>query len=346
MNDSSVEEVSLTAAKKVLVGWWDYLLSKWLWIGLTGLVFGVAGIFYAYSKKPVYTAELAFAAESGKAAMGGYAGLAAQFGLEMGGSNAFEGDNLIYLLKSRNLIDRTFLTPVNVDGKKQLLVEYYILTKLEGSKKKSPYSVTFSPDQQPGNRLRDSLMKSFHQEVTGALNIFRVDRRIDLIVVQLQSEDEVFAKIFVENLTNNAIQYFVDYRSKKARQNVAILQRQTDSIRRLITGGITSIAVSNDLNVNPLRQVSQVGAQRKGIDVQVNSALYTDLAKNLQASGIVMRQETPFIQIVDTPILPLDKKKAGKAKSGIIFAIMGGFLSLAFFIIKRMIKNNRKPQAV
>jgi uncharacterized protein involved in exopolysaccharide biosynthesis len=59
-----------------------------------------------------------------------------------------------------------------------------------------------------------------------------------------------------------------------------------------------------------------------------------------------MRQETPFIQIVDTPILPLDKKKAGKAKSGIIFAIMGGFLSLAFFIIKRVIKNNRKPQAV
>jgi hypothetical protein len=258
----------------------------------------------------------------------------------MGGSSAFEGDNLIYLLKSRKLIDRTFLTPVEINGKTQLIVQYYLSTKGDGNNKPK-YPVSFTSDQQPGNRVRDSLMKTFHQEVTGALNIFRVDRRIDLILVRLQSPDELFAKIFVENLTNNAIQYFVDYRSKKARQNVAILQRQTDSIRRLITGGITSIAVTNDLNVNPLRQVSQVGAQRKGIDVQVNSALYTDLAKNLQASGMVMRQETPFIQIVDSPILPLEKQRLGKAKSALVFAFIGGFLAVAFFVVLRLIRNYR-----
>ncbi len=62
---------------------------------------------------------------------------------------------------------------------------------------------------------------------------------------------------------------------------MALLQRQTDSVKNLLTGNITSIAVSNDLNVNPLKQVMRTGVQRKQVDMQVNGTLYGELAKNL-----------------------------------------------------------------
>jgi len=342
MSETKVSEVSLTEAKSLLSGWWEYLVSKWIWIALSSIIFGVLGVLYAHNKKPLYTAEITFAAESGRGSMGGYAALASQFGLDLGGGSAFEGDNLIYLLKSRRLIDNTFLTRLEIEGKPQLIIEYFIKTRLEKNAQ-NPYSkISFSADQKTGNRVRDSIMKSFHAEVRSTLNIFRVDRRIDIIYVSITDKDELFAKIFTETLVNNAIRYYEDYKTKKSKRNVAILQKQSDSIRRLISGGITSIAATNDLNINPMRQITQTGVQRKGIDVQVNSALYGDLAKSLQASNMVMRQETPFIQIVDYPILPLDKKKLGKAKGGLIFAFIGNFLAALFFVIKRMIQRNRQ----
>ena len=78
-----------------------YLLTKWLLIFLVALLAGLTGILYAWLKKPIYTAELVFSSETGgNGGLGGYAGLAAQFGLDLGvsGGGAFEGDNLIELL--------------------------------------------------------------------------------------------------------------------------------------------------------------------------------------------------------------------------------------------------------
>lgn len=338
--ESTVEQITLVQAKNRLNNWWKYILSKWIWIGLAGILFGLGGIYYASIQKPVYIAELTFAAESDKGG-GGYASLASQFGIEMGGG-AFEGENLIELLKSRLLIDKTFLTEVQVNGKRQLLIEYYIDYLTDGNKQDTTFSrVTFSADQKPGYRLRDSMMKVFYFHITkGALGINKIDKRLDIISAKLYHRDERFAKLFIETLTNNAIQYYVDYKIKKAKQNVEILQRQTDSLRRLISGGIISIAQSNDLNINPTKQVLRTNVQRRGVDVQVNTALYSELVTNLEASRIAMRKETPFIQIIDSPILPLEKNKLGRLKTGLIFAFAGGFLTFLFFILIRLFKKS------
>ncbi|MEJ7682727.1 MAG: hypothetical protein WKG06_33685 [Segetibacter sp.] len=69
------------------------------------------------------------------------------------------------------------------------------------------------------------------------------------------------------------------------------MQRQTDSVRNLVSGNIVSIASENDLNINPLRQLPKANIQRKGIDVQVNTALYGELVKNLELSRMALRRK-------------------------------------------------------
>ena len=164
-------------------------------------------------------------------------------------------------------------------------------------------AIVFAENQKPGIRRRDSVMKAFFGEMMTAINIGRIDRKTDIILASLKSEDEIFAQVFLEQLANNAIQYYKDFKTSKSIQSVAIHQRQTDSVLRLISGGIVSIAISNDLNINPMKQVMKIGSQRRGVDLEVNKALYMELAKNLELSKMAMRKETPFIQIIDTPIL-------------------------------------------
>jgi hypothetical protein len=59
--------------------------------------------------------------------LGAYAGIAAQFGIDLGssGHGAFEGENFIEFLKSRLLIEQTLRKKYNENDTK-LFIDYYL----------------------------------------------------------------------------------------------------------------------------------------------------------------------------------------------------------------------------
>jgi uncharacterized protein involved in exopolysaccharide biosynthesis len=122
--------------------------------------------------------------------------------------------------------------------------------------------------------------------------------------------------------------------------NMAILQKQTDSIRGELNSAITGVAVSNDntFNLNPALNVRRAPTARRQVDVQANTAILTELVKQTEMAKVTLRKETPLIQILDSPIFPLKKDKVGKLK-GIVFGgfIAWFFLSL-FLIAKKLIE--------
>lgn len=194
----------------------------------------------------------------------------------------------------------------------------------------------FTSENQLRSRKEDSVLQKICLSISKSLQIEKVDKKSDIISVQYRSGNELFAKIFVEELVNNVISYYIDYKVKKTKQNVTILQRQADSVRNLINGNIVDIAVSSDLNVNPTRQIVRTGIQRKQVDAQVNGALYTELVKNLELSKLSLRKETPLVQIIDSPMLPLEKKKKGRLLTGIVFGFLGCFLTLCYYASKKI----------
>ena len=122
--------------------------------------------------------------------------------------------------------------------------------------------------------------------------------------------------------------------------NMDILERQTDSIRRELNGAITGVAVANDntFGLNPAMNVRRAPSARRQVDVQANTAILTELVKQTELSKVTLRKETPLIQIIDAPILPLAKEKVGMAK-GVFFGFFTGFiLSLCLMIAKRYLQ--------
>lgn len=53
---------------------------------------------------------------------------------------------------------------------------------------------------------------------------------------------------------------------------------------------------------------------------------------------VTLRKETPLIQVIDRPILPLPKEKFGKAKGIFIGGILAGFLTVLGLIVRRIFK--------
>ena len=101
--------------------------SKWKVIFIVSFLFAALGVLYAMNNQENYKAELNFVIEDNSNSGGGlgkYAGLANQFGFDLGlgSSTAFSEGNVLELLKSRRVVEEALLSKVNINGNHELLI--------------------------------------------------------------------------------------------------------------------------------------------------------------------------------------------------------------------------------
>jgi hypothetical protein len=343
------EEISLKGLLQKIKEWYNYLLSQWKIIVLAGIIGAALGLMYSVSKKPVYTATLSFALEDEKpgGGLGSALGLASSFGLDLGGGggSVFTGSNLTELFKSRSMVEQTLLSPVFYNGKVISLAEMYIQNKgwREDWNDSSNYkSIQFLPnaDRKNYTRVHDSILGKIYDDLSNtALSVGQKDKKIAIINIDVVSTSELFSKYFTEALVKEVSDFYIETKSKKSRENMNILERQTDSIRRELNGAITGVAVANDntFGLNPAMNVRRAPSARRQVDVQANTAILMELVKQSELAKVTLRKETPLIQVIDQPILPLKKYKFGKVKGLLFGGFLAGFLVVVLIISKRLL---------
>jgi hypothetical protein len=344
------DEITLKELLLKTKEWYTYLLSQWKTIALAGSIGALLGLGYSFYKKPIYTATLTYAVEDGKASggLGGALGLASSFGLDLGGSSggAFSGSNLMELFKSRAMVEETILAPVTLNNKTISLAEMYIQDKKWREKweeKPALKSIAFLPntDRAKFTRAQDSIFGVIYSDLSkNALVVEQKDKKVAIGTITMKGTNEYFAQQFTLALTNTVIDFYIETKSKRAKENMDILVRQTDSIRGELNGAITGVAVANDntFGLNPALNVKRVPSARRQVDVQANTAILTEIVKQAELAKVTLRKETPLIQVIDQPILPLPKEKFGKAKGILLGGILAGFLTILGLIIRRIFK--------
>jgi hypothetical protein len=351
MNEKDTnDEISLKELIEKGREWFSYLLSQWKVIVLVGIVGAGLGLAYSFSKKPVYTASLSFALEDekGGGGLGSALGLASSLGLDLGGGGGsiFTGSNLTELFKSRAMVEQTLLSPVIIDGKAISLAEMYIQNngwRDQWNENPKFKAIQFLPDTKRKyfTRVHDSILGVMYQDLSKTgLVVGQKDKKIAIITIDVSSTNELFSKYFTEALVKEVSDFYVMTKSKKARENMDILERQTDSIRGALNGAITGVAVANDntFGLNPAMNVRRAPSARRQVDVQANTAILTELVKQTELAKVTLRKETPLIQVIDRPILPLQKEKFGKAKGIVLGGFLAGFLVVLVLIVRRFLK--------
>ena len=339
------DEISLKDLILKLKDWYHYLLSKWKIILIAGIIGGILGFTYAYFQKPVYTAETTFVLEEGDGGggLGAYAGLASMAGLDIGGGGGgiFQGDNILQLYKSRKMIQEALLSADTFNNKAQLLIDRYIaFNKLREGWEKKPklVNITFQGNLATFTRLQDSIITGIVSDINNNyLEVAKPDKKLSIISVKVKAKDEAFAKAFADRIVRTVNDFYVNTKTKKSAENLAILQFQADSIKRVLNYSISGVAAAIDANPNsnPAFQALRVPSQRKQIDVQANGAAYQEVVKNLEIAKITFRKEKPLIQVIDEPVFPLYNERFGKAKGIILGGIIFGFFSVLYLLIKK-----------
>ncbi|MXO05996.1 Wzz/FepE/Etk N-terminal domain-containing protein [Flavobacterium sp. HBTb2-11-1] len=348
---TEIEKDEISLKDLLLKGkeWFSYLLSKWKIIMFAGMIGAIIGLTYSIFKKPVYTATLSFALEDDKSGggLGGALGLASSFGLDLGGSGGgiFTGSNLTELFKSRRMVEKTLLSPVKLNGKEISLAEMYIQNnewRKDWIEKPFLSNIQFLPNEnrEKFTRIQDSILGVMYYNLSKTgLSVLQKDKKVSIITIDVSSTNELFAKFFCEALARQVGKFYVETKSKKARLNMDILEHQVDSIRRELNGAITGVAIANDntFNLNPALNVRRAPSARRQVDVQANTAILTELIKQSELAKVTLRKETPLIQVIDRPILPLAKERLGKLKGFIFGGSLCAFLGIIFLLFKRFL---------
>lgn len=163
------------------------------------------------------------------------------------------------------------------------------------------------------------------------------DRKLGFFELNVTMRDELLAERFSKRLLKSAIDFFIETRTRRLATNVARLQGKADTLERVLNRKTYSAAASGKLllDLNPVYTAPDAVAEISSRDKAVQSAIYAEVMKNLEISRTALIQETPTVQVVDEPELPLKANKIVWALAVLAGMIAGTFAGLlATFIFK------------
>lgn len=345
-DEISLKELILNTRK-----WVRYVFSKWKVILAFLIIGAIAGYLYAKAKVTLYRAESTFVLDEGKSNGSALSGLAF-LGMDMENASAglfSSAKNIIWLYKSKLMLHQTLLTPVPYKGKQQLLIDIFLqengIKEKVIDKEPSLKNLRFTEHMEV-----DSLDKNQSSIMLSCIGLLKEDKYLDvsetskaenLITVTFKSKDEAFSKLFTEMLVNNVNQYYISTKTKKTQEEIKVLERKADSARMMLNTSMYQVASSTEAvpYANPLKTTLRVAPEQKRVDVQALSAMYIELAKNLETRRMALAQETPLIQIIDAPAYPLEVLQASGTKFAIIGAFLFAFVTTAVIILRKWYLN-------
>jgi uncharacterized protein involved in exopolysaccharide biosynthesis len=305
------------------------------------LITSALGLLYGKLQPSTFKATSTFIVEdkSGKGG-GGLSGLASQFGIDVGGltgggAGLFDGDNILEIIKSRAIIEKVLLTKMDepASSKGQTIADYYIqindLASAFESKNINVKSLNFAGLTEGAKHTvkQDSILYILYSRINKNLNVEKKNKKSTIITLEVVSGDQVFSKVFAEEVLKQTSDLYIDIKTGNLSRSIERIQQKADSLQRSLSN-----IYQNSFQINSSR------TELSNRDKTFSSTLYAEVVKNLETLKLSLINQTPVIQVLDTPKFPLfDQRTPARYSLMIGFAI--GFVLSFFYALYKYTSN-------
>ena len=272
-----MESFSLLNLINSVKSWLFYLLSNLRGIVIITSIFLAFALLYNYVKSPVHYARTTFVldSESSSNSIGDIASLASLAGINassfIDASSLFQIDNIQELYRSSSMIKETLLSEDNFGDNNIMLIDR-LANNEKINKKWDRLNVDFSAYKSKSINLRvhDSILNEVVKIIKEKyLIVDKPSRKTTILEIGFDHKDELLAKSFNENLVSIVNDFYNKTKTQKTGENLNILERQADSVKKVLDQSILVLAEKDQSipNPNPLTKVSLVPYQKALIDV-------------------------------------------------------------------------------
>jgi uncharacterized protein involved in exopolysaccharide biosynthesis len=333
---SNTEEATL---KDVIISIRDYtreLKKKFILISTVLIISIILGLVYSSIQKDKFEAVLSFIVEGQSEGpnLSSISGMASQFGLDLGGSSSstFSQQNVIELLKSRKVIESTLSKSCIVNNEEDILLNHYISINnmIEDGENISFFSSS-----------KDSITNIIWKEIIDfKIDLSYQNDEANILNLTYTSTSSEFAKNFTELLVEEISQMYSHYQTEKTRRSLKNLELRSDSIFRELKNSERNFARVKDRNLRVINASGRLDEIQYMREVQVLNAIYLELIKNTELVKMNLLNETPIIQLIDVPVLPLEySNRSSKLFWVFSFSFLGLFLVSSLIILRKLIRD-------
>ncbi|MCB0396213.1 MAG: hypothetical protein KDD36_06150 [Flavobacteriales bacterium] len=326
---------------------------RWLTLSVITIVCILLGLAMSILKKPTYEAKLSFVVEEAQSGgmLAKYSSLMSQFGfnMAMGGEVTLSEDNLMELLKSRVIVKQALMQPIHPGDSVLSLADDFIRIKgwkekWKGKSNADPglQELQFPPMKTGAglSRLQDSIMTQIHETLASdLLTIQKATSQSNIIEIYCRIEDPVFPKRICEEIISSISDFYTNNKTQKARETLRYVKYRSDSVERALASAELQLAKWEDSN----RLVQKAEGFLKEVElrreVSILNIMYAEIIKNLEMSKMVLLDQTPVIQTIDVPVLPLEKKEWSSLVAMIVGMILGLMIGGSYIIIRKIVRD-------
>ena len=341
MTNTGTETIKYTELKAVIQRFTKYFISQYKIIFLVTIIASAIGLLYGKLQPSTFKATTTFIVEdkSGKGG-GGLSGLASQFGIDLGGltgggAGLFDGDNILEIIKSRAIIEKVLLTKMDEPSslKGQTIADYYIqinnLAPTFESKNINVKSLNFAGLTEGAKHTiqQDSILYILYSRINKNLKVEKKNKKSTIITLEVVSGDQVFSKTFAEELLKQTSDLYIDIKTGNLSRSIDRIQQKADSLQRSLSN-----IYQNSFQINSSR------TELSNRDKTFSSTLYAEVVKNLETLKLSLINQTPVIQVLDTPKFPLFDQRT-PARYSLIIGFAIGFMLCFFYALYKYTSN-------
>jgi len=263
---------------------------------------------------------------SGGGNLGGLAGLASQFGVNVPAGK--QADLSSPSLFPELLRSRTF-------AEKILDKKFY---SKEFDKELSLLAILTHGDE-PRKVGKDTLVTQALGSL-GQILEFDQDPTSTFSVIKITASEPVFAKKLAEATLAELEALHRFYKSQTVNEKTSFIANRISSVEKDLEYSETSLKEFNEKN----RQISSPALQleqgRLARDVEIQKGIYLTLKQQLELAKIEEVQEASIVQILDKPQVPLGPNNKNLKLSVLFSVVLGLGLGILFGFVRSYLENN------
>ena len=336
MSNTPQQTIQYPALKELVAKFIRYALSQYKLFATVCIITSVLGFVYGKLQPHTYKASSTFIVEDKSGSRsGGLSGLASQFGIDVGGltgggAGLFDGDNILEIMKSRNIIEKVLLTKrVNErTNKTETFADFYLGITPLGAKLSSKgitaKQLNFAAldENTTHSFIQDSVLYTMYMAINKNLVVEKKNKKSSIITLELVSGDQVFSKEFSESLIKQTSELYIDIKTGNLSKSINKIQRKADSLQYALN---SKDDIRNYINLS----VPNEGVTR---DKTISGTLYGEVVKNLETMKLSLINQTPVIQIIDGAKYPLFDQRT-PARYFLLIGFAVGFVLSLFYVV-------------
>jgi uncharacterized protein involved in exopolysaccharide biosynthesis len=330
----------------------EYVLEtlRFWYIPLIFACLGAAYQFYKYSSvSPVYPARITFSVDEDEG--GGTTGLSSvlgQFGLGGVRPTRYNLDKILELSKSRRVVQQTLFTKITIDGNNDYIANHilriYELYSLDKKSDKDVASFSFTHDSLPAfNRRENEALLMIYNFIIGPPNkpkesLLAADYNKDTNIMSLSAttKDETLSLELSRTMFESLSSYYVNKAIEKQLKTFTIVSAKRDSLLGVLKSLEYQLANFKDTHRSVPMRTDMISELRLQRELAAVTAMYAEVLKNTEIADFALRNKTPFIQVIDSPIPPIAPEKASLLRKILIGLIIGGAIGVALIAIRKI----------